>query len=360
MSLSSIKSLIPLSLKKCLIPFLQPQNLILPEGRRNFIFLAADYGNIGDLAITAAQKNFLRIHSPGCELVAIPISVTRQLLRSIRRQITQHDLVTIIGGGNMGSLYPDIEELRQLVIRTFPRNRIVCFPQTLDWDESVVSVRALREIVRTYSRHPDIYVFARESITRDKLAELFREHGNVTIGYVPDIVMSTTGAALGATSDAVPSGILRCLRDDRECVLDAVCYAQLDAALVGTGQAITRTDTHAGGSQLDEAQCALLLAGKLEQFRAARLVVTDRLHGMILSVLAGTPCLVLPNANHKIRQTWLDWLQGHPLVAFLEPEHFDTLPEVLERLLDSPRGNLQTLPLDTRYYASLKKALLWR
>lgn len=358
MSLTLIKSLIPLSLKKRLVPFLQAKHLTLPEGRRNFIFLAADYGNIGDLAITFAQADFLRRHSPDREVVTIPISLTRQVMRSIRRQITQYDLVTIIGGGNMGSLYPDIEELRQLVIRSFPRNRIVCFPQTLDWDDSPGSDRALRGIVRTYSHHPDIYVFARESITRDKLADLFREHRNVTVGYAPDIVMSATAGGLGATSDSEASCILRCLRDDRERALQPLQYKQLDEALARTGLNVERTDTHAGGSRLDQAQCAQLLAGKLDQFRAARLVVTDRLHGMILSVLAGTPCLVLPNANHKIRQTWLDWLQGHPLVVFLEPEYFATLPEALERLLDAPCGDLQTAPIDGCHYASLKEALL--
>jgi len=353
-----LKRHIPLTIKKRLLPFLYPRSMKLPDGRRNFVFLAADYGNIGDLAITAAQKNFLRNHFPERQLVTVPISATIQLLRSIQAQINQHDLVTIIGGGNMGSLYPDIEQLRQLVIRSFPHNRIICFPQTLDWDESVISERALRQIVRTYSRHPDIHVFAREAITRDMLSKLFHGHGNVIIGYVPDIVMSATAGALGAKFDAAPSGILRCLRDDRECALDSECYAQLDAALASTGHLITQTDTHAGGSQLDDSQCAQLLAGKLEQFRGARLVVTDRLHGMILSVLAGTPCLVLPNANHKIRQTWFDWLQENPGVAFLELDHFDTLSQVLGRLLEVPRGSLQTPPIDGCHYAGLQDALI--
>ena len=80
----------------------------------------------------------------------------------------------------------------------------------------------------------------------------------------------------------------------------------LHRALINVGLEFEVTDTHAGGVKLAPELCARLLADKLSQFRAAQLVVTDRLHGMIMSLLAGTPCLVLPNGNHKISQTWVD------------------------------------------------------
>lgn len=357
MSALFIKKLVPLGVKKRLIPYLRAREFPLPEGRRNFVFLAADYGNIGDLAITTAQGNFLRRHSPMHHLIDIPISATRELIGSIRRQVKPGDLVTTIGGGNMGAMYPDIEELRQLVIRSFPRNRIVCFPQTLDWDETVVSRRALQRIVKTYSRHPDIHLFARESITRAKLTELFSNHSSVNVGWVPDIVMSATAESLGAKDCTQPSGILRCLRDDRESALSAADYTKLDNALVKTGYTIEETDTHAGGARLEHAHCAALLAGKISQFREARLVVTDRLHGMILCLLSGTPCLVLPNANHKIRQTWLDWLRDHPRMAFIEPEQFDEISALIDKVLSAPRGDFNESPVDISHYESLKEVL---
>lgn len=358
MRLASIKALVPVALKKLLVPYLHGRQAALPDGPRSFLFLAADYGNIGDLAITAAQAAFLRKHAPGRAVVPVPISATRELIRSLHKQVRPHDLITIVGGGNMGSLYPDIEELRQLVIRSFPKNCIVCFPQTLDWNDSVESDRALARIVSVYSRHPDLHLFARESITRAKLGELFRNHSNVSIGYVPDIVLSATAGALGSVSGRAPSGILRCLRDDRERALDPARYAQLDEALADLRQVVEVTDTHAGGSQLDEAHCGRMLSGKIDQFRAARLVVTDRLHGMILSLLAGTPCLVLPNANHKIKQTWRDWLSEHPQVRFMDPDAFDTLPYVLDELLTTPRRDPVTAPVDDRHYESLRQALV--
>lgn len=353
-----IKSLFPIKIKQSLSTYINARDLALPSGKRCFIFLAADYGNIGDIAISAAQKQYLESTLTNYEVISIPISQTRFVLSSIKKQIKTDDIVTVIGGGNMGGTYPDIEELRQLVIKSFPSNRIVCFPQTLDWDNSNKSKRALRTIVKTYAKHPDIHIFARESITQTKLIELFNRYNNVNIGLVPDIVMSATAASLGATDSLEPSGILRCLRDDKEVALTTTQYAVIDKALVGTGCKIEKTDTHAGGSQLDEIHCAKLLADKLSQFRAAKLVVTDRLHGMILCLLSGTPCLVLPNSNHKIRQTELDWLRDQPRLIFLELDEIDSIDESITKLLSVLKGNLKDSPVDITVYNDLKKVLI--
>jgi len=356
--LNKVSKVLPLTFKVWLISLLNRKERLLSLNKRAFIFLAADYGNIGDIAISQAQHQFLEKNISGFDVVSIPISQTRLVLRSIKKQIKKDDVVTIIGGGNMGGIYPDIEALRQLVIQSFSRNRIICFPQTLDWDDSTQSKRALQRIVKTYSRHPDIHVFARESITYTKLNEIFSEHNNVNVDLVPDIVMSTTAKALDTQDCLKPAGILRCLRDDKEAALSVAQYAILDVALANTGYTIEKTDTHAGGSQLDEAQCAKLLADKLSQFRAARLVVTDRLHGMILSLLSGTPCLVIPNSNHKISQTCHDWLQDHPRLIFVGPEQFDDIPNAINTLLSKPRGALTESPVDIKQYNKLKERLI--
>ena len=355
--LRKTSKLLPLSFKIRLLTMLKKRDLDLNSNRHAFIFLAADYGNIGDIAISRAQKQYLENVLTGYEVISIPISQTRFVVSSIKKQIKNDDIVTIIGGGNMGGIYPDIEKLRQLVIESFPSNRIVCFPQTLDWDDSAKSKRALKTIVKKYAKHPDIHIFARESITHNKLIELFNKYNNVNIGLVPDIVMSASAESLGATDSLRTSGILRCLRDDKEVALSTAQYAMVDKALADTGHEITKTDTHAGGSQLDNDYCATLLSDKLNQFRAAKLVVTDRLHGMILCLLSGTPCLVLPNSNHKIRQTHIDWLSDHPRLVFLELEEISHIDEAINNLLSVPKGNLNNSPVNIAAYADLRKVL---
>lgn len=356
--LDVLKSWIPLPIKQALSAALNRERLDLPSGRRAFVFLAADYGNIGDLAITAAQILFLEKYAGADHVVRIPISKTNNYIKSIARQINPADLVTVVGGGNMGSLYPDIEKLRQLVIRNFPKNKIVCFPQTLDWSDSIESKEALERIVQMYSRHPRLSLFARESVTQEKLNAIFLAHSGVNVGYAPDIVLSATAAELGSSVNVEPSGVLLCLRDDRECSIDSIQRAELESAMRAAGHVLEFTDTHAGGARLNAAQCADLVAEKINQFAVARLVVTDRLHGMILSILAGTPCVVLPNSNHKIYQTWRDWLSAVPQVRFVLPSDINNLPEVAVELLNLPRRDPGLSAINCSHYDSLRHAAL--
>ncbi|WP_083868162.1 polysaccharide pyruvyl transferase family protein [Halomonas smyrnensis] len=355
-----LAKVLPRPCKIWLDTLLRSRAFPLPPGSRLFVFLSADYGNIGDIAISRAQQAFVSSVAGARTIVPIPISQTRYVLQSIRVQMNDDDLVTVIGGGNMGFLYPDIEDLRQLVIRSFPNNRIVCFPQTLDWNESRQSRHALDRIVRVYSQHPDLYLHAREAVSYEKLKELFADQSAVRIGFVPDIVLSATAAELGADGDDSPRGALLCLRDDRERLLDDSHRQVLSQALIDAGLDSEVTDTHVGGSSLLPERCAQLLAEKLMQFQAARLVVTDRLHGMILAALAGTPCLVLPNSNHKIRQTWKDWLADVQQVRFLALEELgerEGIDEAVRQLLATPRRDPAEPVINRAHYEDLRRAI---
>ena len=356
--MSRIKKYIPIRIKRFIWRVTRAEEWSLPSGRRVFVFLTADYGNIGDLAIAAAQMVFLdRVFGRDREIVDIPIGKTDLVAQSIRRQLAKSDLITIIGGGNMGIMYEEIEKLRQFVIKKFPNNRIDCFPQTLDWDDSARSERALQKIVSIYSQHPDLHLFASESVSLEKLQALFIGRSKIKIGLAPDIVMSASAVDLGGVANAKPEGVLLCLRGDAERLVSDSDRLALEQGGGGTGLPISITDTHAGGAGLPAARCAELLAGKIIEFQNARLVVTDRLHGMILAALAGTPCLVLPNSNHKIRQTWQDWLTQVPQVRFLALAELADAGKVIRELLEIPRGDPAAPVVDSRHFAGLRAAL---
>ena len=57
---------------------------------------------------------------------------------------------------------------------------------------------------------------------------------------------------------------------------------------------------------------------KMNKFRQAKFAITDRLHGMIFSIITGTPCIVFGNYNHKLKSVFSSWLSGRPDVVFLD------------------------------------------
>ena len=48
---------------------------------------------------------------------------------------------------------------------------------------------------------------------------------------------------------------------------------------------------------------------KLEEFKMAKLVVTDRLHGMIFAAITGTNCIVLNSRSRKLKGCY-EWIRS--------------------------------------------------
>ena len=46
-------------------------------------------------------------------------------------------------------------------------------------------------------------------------------------------------------------------------------------------------------------------------------MITDRLHGMVLAALAGTPCIVFGNCNYKIIGVY-KWISNNKNIRYLE------------------------------------------
>ena len=48
----------------------------------------------------------------------------------------------------------------------------------------------------------------------------------------------------------------------------------------------------------------LYVYNKLTEFASARLVITDRLHGLIFSAITNTPCIAFDNLSGKVHGTY--------------------------------------------------------
>ena len=113
----SIKSVVPVGVKariESLLSHSSDRECNYCRGKQKIIVaLAADSGNLGDIAITFAQEAFLRTCYPDYEIVDFPISSTFTRLKALKRIVTPDDIVTIVGGGNMGDLHYTIEDCRK-------------------------------------------------------------------------------------------------------------------------------------------------------------------------------------------------------------------------------------------------------
>jgi pyruvyl transferase EpsI len=282
-----------------------------PEAQHVFVALAADYGNLGDLAITQAQATFLRRRFPDAVVEGIPISRSLEAIKHLREVSPDTDVITLIGGGNTGNMYDDIQYLRELWVTSFPSHRVISFPQTVRFSEDVWGRMAARRAANVYRAHPRLRLLARDQAS---LSEAQRRFSGLWAAPAPDVVLTLTQDEPVAHRE----GILIALRDDQERGLDPLHRERLIAEL--RDETITFRDTHVGDVRLTSDGASAELNSVWSAYRHAEVVLTDRLHGMIFAIITNTPCVALDSGTGKVGQFHRDWLQSLPGVRLLAPD----------------------------------------
>lgn len=114
---------------------------------------------------------------------------------------------------------------------------------------------------------------------------------------IPDIVLYINDLEIRKKNHR--DGVLLCFRDDLEKVISGVEIMRVIDRLKQQGLTYGKTSTLAHNSVSKKHRNSELLK-KWGEFSSAKLVITDRLHGMIFAVITGTPCLAIDNLSCKV------------------------------------------------------------
>lgn len=300
---------------------------------RCFVFLAADYGNLGDVAITYAQEKYLKEKYPGYDIIDVPISQSLAAIPQVKREIRPKDIVTVVGGGNMGDMYFDIELLRLMIVNAFPHNKIILFPQTIDYSDSKEAKALKSRAQKVYCSHPDLIMTAREKTSFETMNVLFP---GVDVRLTKDIVLTLNKKEPKRNRE----GVIFCLRNDKEKAQNERLINEIETYCKENGLNITYRDTHIGRGNLTLDQRNAELNEIWEAFRRSELVITDRLHGMIFAYITGTPALVLPNNNFKIEGCY-EWIKDCDYITLAGKLNPTDLSEVLHALPSNSQSSKQ-------------------
>lgn len=289
-----------------------------------FIVGIPEHGNIGDQAIFISMLQFLRKNYVDYDIHKIYFSRILENLRCLIKYVSHEDMFVLMGGGNMGNEYLDEEEVRRIVIKYFPLNRIIIFPQTLDFSNK----RESEESARIFEKHRDLHIFSREKVSYQKMQEIYSSNN---IYIVPDIVLYLN--KIPFMEEMVRNDILLCIRNDRESSITIETESELINLSRKYAEKIRYTDTVMSylPDIFNEEVVSKVVYRKLIEFRKASVVITDRLHGMIFSAICATPCLVLENYNHKVSSFYYTWFQKIPYIHLYHKE--ESMEMELEKLL---------------------------
>lgn len=282
---------------------------LLDKNQKILIMGSADYENLGDHAISYAQKEFLQDVFPEYTVIEIFNSEIRKYAKQIKHNLTKEDLIVIQGGGNFGDIYPWAEEIRRLVIREFTENRIFLFPQTLQFQKNEQGRAELLRSQEIYKEHHKLVLIARDKVSYKQMQKVFA-HNKVLL--VPDIVLY-----LNKSNDVFnrEDKFLLCLRNDLEGSLKKDDIYDIRNVCFKYCKQISFTDT-VEKHNVSLSKRNYFLQEKWLEFKTAKFVVTDRLHGMIFAAITGTPCIAFGNFNHKLESSY-EWLKDLEYIQFV-------------------------------------------
>lgn len=265
-----------------------------------------DHGNVGDSAIWLGEIAWLE------DMGRVPVyAAALNTFSAADLQTAAPDgPILIHGGGNFGTTWPRHEALRLELLRQFPGRPIVQLPQSIHYDSDA----QLKEMAQAIADHGAFTLLVRDA----RSLALARLHFDCDIRLCPDAALYL-GRQVRVPAKA---DVFALLRTDHERALDAVaappgaiCADWLEER---TGeQKLMRLrlklDAMLARSEQDRRlrRYRMLAQWRLRRGLAmlsqGRVVVTDRLHAHILSLLLDIPQVVLDNSYGKVGSFAAQW-----------------------------------------------------
>jgi exopolysaccharide biosynthesis predicted pyruvyltransferase EpsI/organic radical activating enzyme len=316
--LQRIKKSIHWRLKKVKHRLYAHKKLLVAKRERNrikgsaiWIIGTPEHANIGDQAIIISMRKFLGEFCPNKEVVEITANHFRKCSRPISALVKHDDVIVVPGGGWLGDLWLHDETMVRDIIQSFPHNKIVIFPQTVSWSDEDSKV----EIERTkliYQNHHDLHMCLRDASSFEFVKSNYAGGNFTDCIYAPDIV-----CYLDRTEPRLQRNeILLCFRDDREKILNENKIKEIERQITQCDHSFKHINTAFHG-KLTKSERSRAVESKFNEIKQAKLLITDRLHGMLFAAITATPCIAFDNATQKVSGVY-EWLKHLDYIYFAD------------------------------------------
>ena len=263
--------------------------------KRKVFYLGSEtFGNLGDGMIAETIMAFCSKFLAGVPIEEIPLIQYWIKKPYLLSAIQPDDLIIMTGGGNFGNQYIFAQKVKEDITKTWPKNRKVVFPQTIYYVNN--KEQCLEKDEKLFVEENNIIMFAREQASY----EFAKNHFSCKIELAPDIVLSRKYKKELKRE----KHILFIMRSDEERILTSKTVRDFIGFAKEAGLAFKAADLQMIYYGAEITSRKKELSKKMEQFGRARIIVTDRLHGMIIAAITGTPCIAFRNYNHKVDGTY--------------------------------------------------------
>ncbi|WP_243284301.1 polysaccharide pyruvyl transferase family protein [Clostridium tyrobutyricum] len=346
-----LRKVIPYKIKmklKYLISISKKKKLEKYKHIKKIIYcLVPSHGNLGDQAIVYATRKFLNDNFKEYKVLEFERDEIYTYGKSIKYILNNDDIILLHGGGNMGNLYIQEEKPRRFIIDKFRNNKIISMTQTITFTDDSKGKKEKRKTSKIYNKNNNLILLAREDKSYKTMKKLFV---NCKIIKVPDIVFYLEDLFKINNNRKY---IMTCLRKDKESYFREKTE-ELLKELKNNYSNIVESDTTINKS-INKNIREKELFKIWDDFRNAKIIITDRLHGMIFATITKTPCIVLRSLDYKVIESY-KWVENLNYIRFVKQININNIKLLIEEL-----GNLKDIDKTNfreEYFMKLKDTLV--
>jgi len=310
--------------------------------------LTPNHGNMGDQAIAYATQKYLSDNFSEYDILELHRDEIYKYGKSIKKILKKDDLIFLHGGGNLGNLYINEEQVRRFIIEKFPDNKIISMTQTISFTKDNEGKKELKKTKEIYNKHKNLTIIAREKTSFNIMR---KELVNCKIIENPDVVFYLHNTFKDELEKR--KNIMTCLRSDKESVLGENKRMFLEE-LCSKYNNVYEYDTviHKG---LDKFTREKELNDMFNKFSRSKVVITDRLHGMVFCVITKTPCIVTKSLDHKVTGTY-EWVKELNYIKLVDKLDFNIIESVIDELINLK--DKSEINFKKKYFCGLKYRIL--
>lgn len=310
------------------------------------------HNNLGDQAQYYCIKQFLNKYYSNFEIIELMDEIVfmnyKNIVGELKKYVTETDMFVFQSGyrttdvANFGGEYA-----HQTILKNF-KNKVIVFPQTVNFENKFEA----RKSMKAYKKNNNYIFLARDAISYNSAKKLYDEK---RVLLYPDIVTTLIGNFHQFNKDK--NGILLCLRNDDEKLYSNEMYDNLIKQLKNITNTIEVTDTNSKCNfEFNKEIVESEIKSKIDYFSKFKLVITDRYHGTIFSLVSNTKVIVLNSTDHKL-SSGVTWFKGRYDEYVTYCEKFNDIYKLAETIYNSNTDEIKKSCFQTEFYDKLKERI---
>ena len=313
-----------------------------------FLFGSPGHSNMGDQAQTYCIQRWIETNYPDYQVLIFTLPMaTDFIIKIIVKNLKPDDKIYCHSGYHLTDLYNE-KKVYCKMTALCPNHKIVIFPQTINF---INDKKDEEFVANTFNNHGNVTLLCRDEFSYQTAQSIFNK---CKLYLYPDIVTSLIGIL--NYSNHNKEGVLFCMRNDVESFYSKEQKNEFINKFKDFKTCLTDT-TISTSYHIIKHRRAKILNKIWDTYSKYKVIITDRYHGTIFSLIANTPVIVIASTDHKL-SSGVKWFpesfRDYVFYAENLDGAYDKALEILNR-----KEVLEKLPpyFAENYYSKLKTLL---